>query len=105
MKLSLTDADAKLDAAFNTLPQQNVIVVADQNGGFYVPGAVDGSRPGAFYAATVGQVQLYTMPTLTYHETIPGHHLQLALAQELDLPTFRRVESQFGLRGRLGAVC
>ena len=92
----ITDADAKLDAAFNTLPQQNVIVVADQNGGFYVPGAVDGSRPGAFYAATVGQVQLYTMPTLTYHETIPGHHLQLALAQELDLPTFRRVESSLG---------
>ena len=92
----ITDAEAKLDAAFNTLPQQNVIVVADQNGGFYVPGAVDGSRPGAFYAATVGQVQLYTMPTLTYHETIPGHHLQLALAQEMDLPTFRRVEHSTG---------
>jgi len=34
------------------------------------------------------------MPTLTYHET--GHHLQLALAQEMDLPTFRRVEHSTG---------
>ena len=92
----ITDAEAKLDSAFDTLPQQDVIVIGDLNGGFYVSGAVDGSRPGAFYAATTGQVQLYTMPTLTYHETIPGHHLQLALAQEMDLPTFRRVEHSTG---------
>jgi uncharacterized protein (DUF885 family) len=92
----ITDAEAKLGTVFDTLPQQEVIVIGDNNGGFYVPGTVDGSRPGAFYAATVGQVDLYTMPTLTYHETIPGHHLQLALAQEMDLPTFRRVENSTG---------
>jgi uncharacterized protein (DUF885 family) len=92
----ITDAEAKLDTVFDLLPQQEVIVVGDEYGGFYLHGAVDGSRPGAFYAATTGRVQKYTMPTLTYHETIPGHHLQLALAQEIDLPTFRRVETSTG---------
>ncbi|MCB2209821.1 DUF885 domain-containing protein [bacterium] len=85
-------AETRLVEAFNVLPQQEVVVIADQTGGFYLPGSVDGSRPGAFYAGTTGQIQQYSMPTLTYHETVPGHHLQIALAQELDLPTFRRVE-------------
>lgn len=92
----ITDAESKLETAFDILPQQDVIVVSDDYGGFYVRGSVDGSRPGAFYASTTGQVQQYTMPTLTYHETIPGHHLQLALAQEKDLPTFRRVQTSTG---------
>jgi uncharacterized protein (DUF885 family) len=92
----IENAASKLDTAFETLPQQEVIVIPDQFGGFYVPGSVDGSRLGAFYAAMTGQVQKYTMPTLTYHETVPGHHLQIALAQELDLPTFRRVEFSTG---------
>ena len=89
----IDDAEQHLDAAFARIPGQEVIVVADPFGGFYVPGAIDGSRPGAFYASTTNAVSRYTMPTLTYHETVPGHHLQIALAQELDLPTFRRVES------------
>ncbi len=92
----ISDAEAKLPNAFATLPQQEVIVKPDVNGGFYIPGSVDGSRPGAFYAATTGQVQKYSMPSLTYHESVPGHHLQIALAQELDLPTFRRVEISTG---------
>ena len=92
----IAEAEKKLPTAFDTFPQQDVIVTPDANGGFYVPGSVDGSRPGQFYAATTGQVQKYTMPTLTYHEAIPGHHFQIALAQEMDLPTFRRVENSTG---------
>ena len=43
----ISDAEVKLPTAFATLPQQEVIVKPDVNGGFYIPGSVDGSRPGA----------------------------------------------------------
>ena len=48
------------------------------------------SRPGAFYARATGSETIFSMPTLTYHETIPGHHTQIAIALELDLPDFRK---------------
>ena len=59
-------------------------------GGYYTPPAIDGSRPGMFYAQDTGIVPKYSMPTLAYHEAIPGHHYQIAIAQQLDLPSFRR---------------
>jgi uncharacterized protein (DUF885 family) len=87
----IAEAGQKLDDAFDVRPQAEVVVLGDDYGGFYVPGAVDGSRPGAFYATLGGKGEdYYGMPTLAYHETIPGHHLQIALAQESDLPAFRR---------------
>jgi len=69
-----------------------VIVIPDEFGDFYVHPAMDGSRPGAFYAGVGGSgKEYYAMPTLAYHETVPGHHLQIAIAQELEnLPSFRR---------------
>jgi uncharacterized protein (DUF885 family) len=61
--------------------------------GSYSMPSVDGSREGIFYA-NLGDIRgttKYGMRTLAYHETIPGHHLQVALNQELkDLPLFRR---------------
>jgi uncharacterized protein (DUF885 family) len=51
---------------------------------------MDGSRPGAFYAKASGSEEYYGMPTLAYHEAVPGHHTQIALALEFDLPSFRR---------------
>jgi uncharacterized protein (DUF885 family) len=63
-------------------------------GAYYRPPALDGSRPGVFYVnlRSVEELPKFGMRTLVYHETIPGHHFQMALAQEIDgLPTFRKV--------------
>jgi uncharacterized protein (DUF885 family) len=83
-------AKQHLGEAFGRFPGAEVVVIGVPRGGFYVPPAVDGSRPGAFYASVTGEEPRFGMPTLAYHEAIPGHHFQIALAQELDLPSFRR---------------
>ena len=87
----IEQAEQKLDAAFSVLPQADVIVVASPIKGMYVSGSYDGSRPGAFHAGPGDSAEpWYAMPTLAYHEAIPGHHFQIALAQEMDLPSFRK---------------
>jgi len=88
----IDDAKQDMSVAFDVLPEADVIVVGDDYGGFYISGSLDGSRPGAFYAQVTGSgEEYYAMPTLAYHETVPGHHLQLSLAQEaVNLPSFRR---------------
>jgi len=86
----IEQADQNLDAVFDIRPRAEVIVIGASVGGFYIPGSLDGSRPGAFYAGVSGAGEaLYGMPTLAYHEAIPGHHFQIAIAQESDLPSFR----------------
>ena len=88
---SLIDvAYTKLPEAFSTIPQTEVVVVGGSTGGYYIAGSEDGTRPGAFYANTSNNLPYFTMPTLAYHEAVPGHHLQIALAQELDMPRFRK---------------
>jgi uncharacterized protein (DUF885 family) len=88
----LEAAQQNLGAAFDTRPQAELIVVAGSEGDYYVSASLDGSRPGAFYARISGGSQdLYGMPTLAYHEGVPGHHFQISLAQESDLPLFRNV--------------
>src|SRR5213594_729513 len=60
---------------------------------YYYPPPDDGSRPGYFYVNTFRPETRpkYTMESLAYHEAVPGHHLQLAIQQELTgLPMFRR---------------
>ncbi|MCW8834118.1 MAG: DUF885 domain-containing protein [Colwellia sp.] len=86
----IAQAYLELPNLFEVLPQQEVIVVGGESGGYYISGSDDGSRPGAFYANTVDNMPYTTMPTLAYHEAVPGHHLQIALANELDLPLFRQ---------------
>lgn len=90
----IQDATQRVHESFDLLPSTDVVVIEDEVGGFYVAPARDGSRPGAFYALASGRQPKFAMPTLAYHETVPGHHLQIALAQELDLPSFRQ-ESHF----------
>ena len=90
-KAMIEEAEQNLDSAFDIRPTADVIVVAGGQGDYYIPASMDGKRPGAFYARVDGSTDLYAMPTLAYHETIPGHHFQIALAQESDLPLFRNI--------------
>jgi uncharacterized protein (DUF885 family) len=60
---------------------------------FYNRPSEDGSRPGIYYAnlADMKSVQRYVFVAITYHESVPGHHFQIALAQEIEgIPDFRR---------------
>ncbi|MFA5683125.1 MAG: DUF885 domain-containing protein [Lysobacteraceae bacterium] len=62
-------------------------------GAYYQGPSLDGKRPGVFFAnlRNVGEIPRFGMRTLAYHEAVPGHHFQIALAQELEgLPIFRR---------------
>ena len=64
---------------------------------YYYPPAVDGSRPGIYYVNTYDLPNrfLSNLGTTTYHEAVPGHHLQIALEMEHpDLPAFRRLGSR-----------
>ncbi|MEO0574143.1 MAG: DUF885 domain-containing protein [Pseudomonadota bacterium] len=91
---------AKLDDLFITKPKAEMIVkrvepFREQSAGkaFYQRPAPDGSRPGTYYVNLykMADMPIYQMQALAYHEGIPGHHMQLAIAQELEgLPKFRR---------------
>lgn len=66
---------------------------------FYSAPSQDGSRPGIYYAnlGDMPAVQRYVFGAITYHESVPGHHFQIALAQEMEgLPKLRRFAGGFG---------
>lgn len=96
----ISEVYALLPKAFRTLPQAKVEVrrvpVFIQDGaanGYYQSAALDGSRPAAFYInlKETSDWPRYNLPTLAHHETVPGHHLQIALAQESkEIPILRR---------------
>src|SRR6266542_2223328 len=63
-------------------------------GAYYQPPAMDGTRPGVFFAnlRDMNEVPKWSMPTLAYHEGVPGHHWQISTAEELKgVPQFRKV--------------
>ncbi len=62
---------------------------------FYNRPALDGTRPGIYYANLykITDMPTYQMEALAYHEGIPGHHMQFALTQEMDIPKFQRFGS------------
>lgn len=90
----------QLDALFITKPKADIVVKAveafrEKSAGkaFYQQPAIDGSRPGTYYANLydMNAMPIYQMEALAYHEGIPGHHMQIAIAQELDsIPMFRK---------------
>ncbi len=91
----------RLDELFLTKPKAKMIVKAvepfrEKSAGkaFYQQPALDGSRPGTYYANMFDIMAMpkYQMEALAYHEGIPGHHMQLAIAQELTgIPMFRKM--------------
>ncbi|WP_024354560.1 DUF885 domain-containing protein [Brevundimonas naejangsanensis] len=92
--------EPKLPTVFGRLPKTHVeirrVPVSIQSGapgGYYQGPPLDGSRPGAYYInlRDSGNWPKFALPTLTYHEASPGHHLQVALQRESgELPQWRR---------------
>lgn len=69
-------------------------IEAGAPGGYYQSPSLDGSRPGAYYInlRDTAEWPKFTLPTLTYHEAVPGHHFQIALQQEkVDTPILLKV--------------
>jgi len=95
----IDDMKGRLDSLFITKPKADIIVKrvepfreATAFGAFYNQPAIDGSRPGTYYInlKDVADQPKYLMQALAYHEGIPGHHMQIAIAMELEgLPKFR----------------
>ena len=69
------------------------MIEAGAPGGYYNLPALDGSRPGIYYInlRDTAEVPSWTLPTLTFHEGIPGHHLQLSIQTEADIPLIRKL--------------
>jgi uncharacterized protein (DUF885 family) len=96
----INDMRARLDEFFITKPKAQLVIkpvepFREQGsaGAFYEQPAPDGSRPGVYYVNTLDMrgLPIFEMETLAHHEAIPGHHMQIAIAQELTgIPKFRK---------------
>jgi uncharacterized protein (DUF885 family) len=92
---------ARLPQAFATLPNAPLEIrrvppeIQDgASNGYYNRASLDGSRPAIYFInlKDTGDWPKYSLPSLTYHEGVPGHHLQISLAQESkDIPTLRKI--------------
>ena len=97
----IDDITASLDRYFDLKPKasvrvERVPVFMEKTAAlaYYEGPAMDGSRPGVFYSnlRDVREIPRYQMRTTAYHETVPGHHVQTSIAQELrELPIFRNL--------------
>jgi uncharacterized protein (DUF885 family) len=86
----IRQAQQDLKEAFDIEPHADVILIGVAQGEYYVSGSLDGSRPGAYYISNQSPRPRYSLRTTTYHETIPGHHFQISIGNELDVPLFTK---------------
>jgi uncharacterized protein (DUF885 family) len=100
-KAIIEDAGRRLPVMFNVLPKSKVKLSAVPSfmettfPNAYMPGTLDGSSGGTFLINMSMNCVKHRMLPLAYHETLPGHHLQVALQQEMNnAPLFRRVITQ-----------
>ncbi|MEI6235435.1 MAG: DUF885 domain-containing protein [Planctomycetota bacterium] len=95
----IDDMRARLDEFFITKPKASLIIkevepyrAQGAAGASYEQPSADGSRPGTYYVNTFDMrgLPIFEMETLAHHEALPGHHMQIAIAQELKgMPRFR----------------
>jgi len=101
LNTGVKDMTARLPRAFATLPTQPLEIrrvppeIQDgASNGYYRRASLDGSRPAIYFInlKSTGDWPKYSLPALTFHEGVPGHHLQISLAQtSADLPMIRKV--------------
>jgi uncharacterized protein (DUF885 family) len=101
LNAGIKDMYTRLPNAFATLPNQPLEIrrvppeIQDgASNGYYRRAALDGSRPAIYFInlKDLGDWPKYTLPTLSYHEGVPGHHLQISIAQQsTDIPTIRKL--------------
>ena len=99
-----TDVEKRLPRLFDLIPEADYVIkpieefrAASAAAAHYMPPAPDGTRPAVFYVNTydVGSRSNWERESLFIHEAVPGHHFQIALAQEQEnLPAFRRFGGQ-----------
>ena len=99
LNAQVQDMQGRLPQYFGVLPKASVeikrvpkFIEAGAPGGYYNNASLDGTRPGIYWInlRDTAETPRWALPTLTYHESIPGHHLQLSLQQEANLPMIRR---------------
>jgi uncharacterized protein (DUF885 family) len=86
-------AEGLLPKYFGLLPRGTYSIKANPTRGtFYQPSSGDGTTSGTYFlgVTNLDSRPLYTLDALSLHEAVPGHHLQTALAMELEVPEFRR---------------
>ena len=96
---AIDNIEGQLPEYFGILPKADLIVkrvepFREQDGAaqHYYPGTPDGSRPGTYYAhlSDMNAMPKRELEVIAYHEGLPGHHMQISIAQELqDIPQFR----------------
>jgi uncharacterized protein (DUF885 family) len=99
LNLKVQGVTARLPAWFGVLPTARLeihrvpkAIEAGAPGGYYNPPPLDNSRPGIYWInlRDTAEVPRWVLPTLTFHEGIPGHHLQGSIANHASLPLIRK---------------